>query len=146
MMSGDRDIFEPTLTRCGYRCDLCLAYRRNVEIHPFNQQLLSDGWYQYFGFRIEPEKIICDGCMANGPILIDRTCPVRPCVIARGIENCSACANFACEKLQERIVEYDEVYTRIGGKIPDDDYLNFIQPYENRRRLEHYLKTGEVIR
>lgn len=36
------------VTRCGYRCDLCLAYKPNVEAHPENRQRLSDGWHRYF--------------------------------------------------------------------------------------------------
>jgi len=80
---------EPILTRCGYRCDLCLAYRPNVEAHPSNQQKLSDGWHRYFGFLIPPEKIVCDGCMSEKPELIDQACPVRPCVIEQGLANCA---------------------------------------------------------
>ena len=34
---------EPILTRCGYRCDLCLAYKPNVAGNPSNRQKLSDG-------------------------------------------------------------------------------------------------------
>ncbi len=41
----DEDM-EPILTRCGYRCDLCLAYKPNVVAHPANRQKLSDGWYR----------------------------------------------------------------------------------------------------
>jgi hypothetical protein len=52
-------MMEEILTRCGYRCDLCLAYRPNVEADPANQQTLSDGWHKYFGFRIPAEQIIC---------------------------------------------------------------------------------------
>jgi hypothetical protein len=31
------------LSRCGYRCDLCLAYRPNVEANPSNREIVSDG-------------------------------------------------------------------------------------------------------
>jgi hypothetical protein len=41
---------EAILTRCGYRCDLCLAYKPNVLKNLENQKILSDGWYKYFGF------------------------------------------------------------------------------------------------
>jgi hypothetical protein len=125
----------PILTRCGYRCDLCLAYKPNVESNPANQQKLSDGWHKYFGFRLSPEKIICDGCMSNNPKLIDQTCPVRPCVIEKGLDNCSQCEQYVCEKLRQRLVVYEEVKNRIGAEIPDDDYLCFIRPYENKKRL-----------
>ena len=127
---------EPILTRCGYRCDLCLAYKPNVERNPANRQKLSDGWHQYFGFRIPPEEICCDGCMSENPEQIDQECPVRPCVIEKGIENCAACEQYICEKLQRRLVVYEEVKSRINKEIPEDDYLCFIRPYENKLRLD----------
>jgi hypothetical protein len=127
---------EAILTRCGYRCDLCLAYRPNIESNPAYRQKLSDGWYQYFGFRIPPEKILCDGCLANNPLLIDQACPVRPCVIAKGLENCAYCESYACEKLVERLVVYEEVKKRVNVDIPEEDRICFIQPYENKTRLD----------
>jgi hypothetical protein len=127
---------EAILTRCGYRCDLCLAYRPNVESNPSNQQKLSDGWYKYFGFRLPPEKIICDGCMAENPLLIDQSCPVRPCVLDKGLENCAQCETYGCAKLAERLVTYEEVQKRMGTAIPDEDRTFFIRPYENKTRLD----------
>jgi len=134
---------EAILTRCGYRCDLCLAYQPNIESNPANQQKLSDGWYQYFGFRIPHEKIICDGCMADNPQLIDQSCPVRPCVLERGLEHCAHCELYACEKLGERLVTFEEVQQRMGTAIPDEDRGLFIQPYENKTRLDA-LRTSRV--
>ena len=132
---------EAILTRCGYRCDLCLAYKPNIESNPANQQVLSDGWYKYFGFRIPPEQIICDGCLAENPRLIDQSCPVRPCVLARGMENCSYCESYACEKLAERLVVYEEVIKRVNTEIPVEDRLRFIQPYENKTRLDALIAS-----
>ena len=126
---------EVILTRCGYRCDLCLAYKPNVLKNQESQKILSDGWYKYFGFRISPEEIICDGCMSENPKLIDTSCPVRPCVILRGYQNCSECSNMICDKLNERIVVFEEILAKMDGNIPDEDYQQFIRPYENRRRL-----------
>jgi len=134
---------EPILTRCGYRCDLCLAYKPNVESSPSNRQKLSDGWYKYFAFRLSPAQICCDGCMAENPSLIDRSCPVRPCVMERGLDNCSQCELYICEKLAERIVVYEEVKNRVGLEIPEDDYLCFIRPYENKQRLDVLRTSGD---
>jgi hypothetical protein len=129
-------VVEEILTRCGYRCDLCLAYRPNVEAHPANRQILSDGWHAYFGFRIPPEDILCDGCMAEDPKLIDRSCPVRPCVIDRQLPNCAACPEYGCARLTERFVVYEEIAARMAAPIPQEDRRRFIAPYENRRRLD----------
>ncbi len=127
---------EPILSRCGYRCDLCLAFRPNVAENPSNQQKLSDGWYTYFGFRLPPPEICCDGCMTNDPKLIDRGCPVRPCVIEKGIDNCSQCDHYVCAKITKRLVVYEEVKNRIGAEVSEEDYICFIQPYENKQRLD----------
>ncbi|HNT54871.1 MAG TPA: DUF3795 domain-containing protein [Anaerolineaceae bacterium] len=127
----------PILTRCGYRCDLCLAYRPNVAANPDNPQKLSDGWFAYFGFRIPPAEIICDGCLSPAPHrLIDVSCPVRPCVMTHGLAHCAECDVLACEKLAERLVTRQEVEQRIGRAVPEADYQNFILPYENKPRLD----------
>ncbi len=127
---------EPILTRCGYRCDLCLAYKLNVEKNPENRQKLIDGIHKYYGFTLSESESCCDGCMADNPKLIDQNCPVRPCVIEKGLDNCSQCENYVCEKLKQRLVIYDEIKQRMSEEIPENDYIRFINPYENKRRLD----------
>ena len=127
---------EPILTRCGYRCDLCLAFKPNITEHPSNRQKVSDGWFKYFGFRLPAAEICCDGCMGDNPKLVDSACPVRPCVIEKGLDNCSQCEQYVCERLKQRLVVYEEVKKRVGAEIPEYDYLCFIRPYENKQRLD----------
>jgi hypothetical protein len=127
---------DQVLSRCGYRCDLCLAYRPNVEANPSNRQMLSDGWHKYFGFRIPAEDIVCDGCMTEKPRLIDKACPVRPCAIQRGVPNCSECADCVCDKLADRLVVYEQLAARHPCPIPAEDRARFIAPYENKERLD----------
>jgi len=135
-LDGREDIMVPILTRCGYRCDLCLAYKPNIEANPSDREKLSDGWFKYFGFRVPPQEIFCEGCMADDPHMIDQTCPVKPCVIESGLDNCSQCEEYVCEKLTERLVVFEAVRQRIDANIPEDDYLCFIRPYENKQRLD----------
>jgi hypothetical protein len=135
---------EPIITRCGYRCDLCLAYKPNVEKNPADRKKLSDGWHKYFGFRISEEKIYCEGCMADNPVLIDAKCPVRPCVMAKGLENCSQCDKYICGKLKQRIVRIEDIQKKIGAQIPEEDYRLFIHPYENFLRLEELKKNAKT--
>lgn len=98
--------------------------------------LLSDGWHKYFGFRIPPERIVCDGCTAPGqPRLVDTGCPVRPCVLARGLEHCGKCPDYVCDKLKERLVNRKEIEERMGETMPEEDYRLFIMPYESRGRF-----------
>jgi len=119
-----------------------LAYRPNVEVNPAGRQVLSDGWHKYFGFRIPAEQIICDGCMAENPRLIDKSCPVRPCVIERGLTNCSQCPDYACAKLTERLVVYEDLAAKTPFPIPPEDRARFIAPYENNRRLDQLRRSS----
>lgn len=127
---------KPILSRCGYRCDLCLAYRPNMLASPENAQKLSDGWHTYFGFRIPPEKILCDGCLASTDETLDIGCAVRPCVNARGFETCAQCGDYLCNKLQERIVTIEGMEKKFGAPISAEDRQSFILPYENKVRLD----------
>jgi len=124
------------LTRCGYRCDLCLAYKVNVESEDRREEL-SDGWFQIYGFRIPAEEIVCDGCMSGeNPVLIDRNCPVRSCVISRNLPNCAACGDYQCENLKGRIVSRDAQEEKLGRKLTESEYMLFVQPYESGPRLD----------
>ena len=124
------------LSRCGFRCDLCMAYRPNIESHPENRQLLSDGWFKYFGFRIQLENILCEGCLNNQCVTLDQECPVRPCVVAHGFENCAGCEEYVCEKIKERLVTFEGIQAHFNEPIPVEDRNRFIRPYENKNCLE----------
>ena len=126
------------LTRCGYRCDLCLAYKENIAGND-QRHILSEGWHKLYGFRVEPEQIFCEGCISSKCTEIklqDNSCPVRPCVIEKGLENCSQCDDYICDRLRERIVIYEDLQKKAGQKISRQEYTNFIKPYEGKKRLD----------
>jgi len=120
---------------CGMRCDLCLAFHPNVEAHPENKKIISDGWHTYFGFRIPPEKTLCDGCYSGGGPTKDDECPVHPCVSSRGLRNCAECDEYICEKLNQILVTFESIQEKFDGPIPETDRQLFIFPYENKNRL-----------
>lgn len=123
------------LSCCGYRCDICQANKKNIR-EKDQTSLLSDKWYEYYGFRIPEDQICCDGCLSSeSPQLIDKNCPVRPCVLSKKIKNCAYCGEFICDKLQSRIVIFKEKEKEVNRPIPETDYLIAIKPYENYKRL-----------
>ena len=132
---------EAILTRCGMRCDLCQAYTPNQPIDPEKLQKLSDAWHKYFGFRIEPDDIRCDGCWTEGGTLLDLDCPVRPCVIEKKLQNCAECESYVCERLEKRLISREEIEERLGEKIPEEDYELAVRPFETKHRLEA-LRAG----
>ena len=131
---------------CGYRCKICPAYRGNITGKDW-QQMVSDGWFQIYGFRLSAEQCVCDGCLTknyDNPHRIDTECPVRPCVLAKNISNCAYCDEYICDKLLKRIVNPDEVMSRNNGKISSEEYERFIEPYDNKTSLDNIRKkTGQ---
>lgn len=122
------------LTRCGYRCDLCLAFKKNIEKNDMRQKL-SVGWSKCFGFTISPDQIYCEGCLTSGtPILIDKDCPVRPCVIEKKLANCSECDEYPCDKLRQRLVVYEVI--ALNKDLSNEERELYVKPYENKVRLD----------
>jgi hypothetical protein len=121
------------IARCGYRCDLCPAYRENIH-GPEDQQRTSDGWFKFYGFRIPPEQICCDGCRDERPAAhrIDAKCPIRRCASARGLDTCAACPDHTCEHFISRTVTRTSVEQRLGTTLSPEDYRRFVLPYERR--------------
>ena len=123
---------------CGYRCKICPIYKENTK-DKNNQQKVSDGFFKYYGFRIQPEDLYCDGCLpenCDNPRRVDTECPVRPCVIEKGIPNCAHCDQYICDKLSQRIVNPDEIAQKAGGKMSDEDFDMFVMPYNNKKVLD----------
>jgi hypothetical protein len=79
--------------------------------------------------------------MSEAPKLIDRSCPVRPCVIGKGLNTCAQCDQYVCDRLKERLVIFEEIREKAGVEIPEDDYVCFIMPYENKKRLDALRRT-----
>jgi hypothetical protein len=128
-------LMKEIISRCGFRCDLCMAYKPNLLKNPGSAQILSDGWFKYFGFRVQPEHIHCEGCLNLEFIPLDSDCPVRPCVSEKKYSTCAECGEFICGKLESRIVDRSAIQKELGIVIPEEDYQRFILPYENKDRL-----------
>ena len=135
---------EPVVSRCGMRCDLCLAYTPNHPADIEQLQQLSNGWQKYFGFRIPAEDIHCDGCLAEAGELLDKDCPVRPCAMERGLESCAQCEAYVCGKLRRRLVDRETIEEKLGSAIPAEDYELAVRPFENRKRLEELRSEWEA--
>ncbi len=130
------------LSCCGYKCKDCTAYRENITSKDW-QQMVSDGWFKIYGFRIPAEQCFCDGCLTENcenPRRIDTECPVRSCVLAKGIPNCAYCNEYICIKLSKKIVNPKEVIKKCKEPISKEEYERFIKPYDNKTRLDEIRK------
>lgn len=135
---------EKMIGRCGFVCSQCLAFKDNIKSEE-DRRRFSDGALKYYGFYLPPEECYCDGCLApdeNGPRLIDIDCKIRPCVMKKGIENCSYCQAYPCNELEEKSVDYKVVAEKYGAAIPEEDYKLFIRPYENKKYFNSLRKKN----
>jgi hypothetical protein len=55
---------ENIIGRCGYRCDLCLAYKSNNKSQN-DQQRFKDGLFRVYKYTMALKKCYCEGCLAN---------------------------------------------------------------------------------
>lgn len=130
------------ISKCGFRCDQCPAYYRNIRTQEDSENV-SAGWKKYVGDEVPPDEVACPGCLSCEPYQDDdgnplrspdTECPVRPCAQQRGIENCAYCPEFGCEKLDSRMNFFTKRYRSFEG-IPEEDFNRFIKPYLCKERL-----------
>ena len=130
---------EKPVSFCGYRCDLCPAYKKNVD-RLANRTTIRKGWNTFFGFDVPEERIVCVGCNNEG-IHLDTECPVRPCALRRNLPNCSTCDRFeSCESLRLRADIIEEIKKKYTGQISQEEYTLFFRPYEGRIELKKQRK------
>lgn len=65
----------------------------------------------------------------------DPGCPVRPCAIEKGVENCVFCKEFECKLLKSRTGFLDE-YLKPDVGISEEEYKKFVLHYESKERLK----------
>ncbi len=134
-----KDLF----SKCGCNCGRCPSYKKNLQTDE-DRQRCSDGWHKYLGFRLSPDKLRpCDGCQApddENPVRY-QSCYVRKCAVRNGVETCAHCSGYPCEDVKnlheiQRAGARDRIATRLGTRIPEEDYLAFIEPYEGIKHLD----------
>jgi Golgi nucleoside diphosphatase len=126
---------------CGYRCDLCPAYIKNVD-RIAKKTTIRAGWNTFFGFDVPEERLECVGCDNKGNHL-DTDCPVRPCAKQREIQDCSFCKEFeSCKTLSSRADIIDEIKKKYPKKISIEEYALFFRPYEGRNELRKQHRKG----
>jgi hypothetical protein len=136
------------IARCGFKCNLCLIYRDNLK-RVKDRERFRDGLLKYYGHKLTLEECYCDGCLTDdseNPVLITADCPVRPCVMAKGLENCAYCDKYPCQELERKFIDYQKIRERFGAPIPEEDYRRFIMPYEGRQVLEKIRRKAGLKR
>ena len=131
---------EEILTLCGYRCDLCQFYTKNSKSQK-DKERVSQEFNRIFGSNIKPEDVECVGCKTEGKHA-DTSCPVRPCALEKGVENCAHCSEFICDRLKERINFTEDFSSKNKEAVSKENFDKYIKPYQSKKRL---LETRKAL-
>jgi len=126
------------VSRCGFICSQCLAYKDNIK-NDADRQKVSDFWFKYYDFRIDPADIDCDGCLAaddKNPRLLNKDCEIRHCVQQKGFDNCSSCSVFICERLEKQMSGFEQIAEKYRNVITADEYESLFAPYNARKNFK----------
>jgi len=127
---------EESLSRCGYRCDLCPAFIATQKNDMVGLSRLSQEFKNLYGFHLDAENLKCDGCMRELGRKVDKNCPVRPCCMRRGFRTCAECPDYVCDSLKKRLVDRSEIEKNLGHRISDQTYIAYVKPFESKARLD----------
>jgi hypothetical protein len=89
------------IAACGLDCDQCEAYIATQANDLLALEHVAAKWSKAFNAPgLTALNVQCDGCMTEGRKLGHcAECNIRLCVLDRGLANCAACPDYACEQL-----------------------------------------------
>ncbi len=86
---------------CGLVCTDCDGYLATQKGDRKALEELARKAKADFGVDTTADGCMCDGCLPTGGRKIGycAMCEIRACAVAKKLENCAHCADYACEKL-----------------------------------------------
>jgi hypothetical protein len=83
---------------CGIDCGNCPAYKAT---QAGDMEKLAELAVKWGGDKgLTAEDVLCDGCISDRVFKNVLDCTVRSCALAKGVEVCSRCGDYACDKLE----------------------------------------------
>ena len=80
---------------CGLYCGVCGVYIAHKDNNiKFKERLTSV-------YNVSTDEIKCEGCLSDNLFIFCTTCPIRSCVIEKGIEGCHQCNGFPCKFIDD---------------------------------------------
>ncbi|MBN1313866.1 MAG: DUF3795 domain-containing protein [Anaerolineales bacterium] len=96
-------MMEKIIAYCGLVCTECPAFIATQAGDMAALEKVAAQWREeYNAPNITVESVYCDGCLdIHGKKCAHcGECEIRACGLARGVENCAYCSDYACEKLE----------------------------------------------
>lgn len=109
---------ERIVAYCGLVCSECPSYVHTQAGDMAALEALAEQTRTVHGIKdATAETVMCDGCLApeGRKIGYCTTCEVRACGVSRGLDNCAACPDYACEKLEGYFKMVPQARTVLDG-------------------------------
>ncbi|MDP2172144.1 MAG: DUF3795 domain-containing protein [Candidatus Cloacimonadaceae bacterium] len=91
----------PHYAPCGIDCTVCSVYQATLADDSEARIALAEKYKTGFDKDIDPESIVCDGCLGSGKHLgFCSVCQIRSCALQKGFRTCAECPDLPCEKGQ----------------------------------------------
>ncbi|MHA1270655.1 MAG: DUF3795 domain-containing protein [Candidatus Helarchaeota archaeon] len=95
------EINKDLLAPCGLYCGVCAVYIAHRDNNlKFKERIVS-----VYPFTTKVEQIQCTGCLSDGIVFeVCKSCPIKKCVLKRGLEGCHQCDDFPCRYIDNFIM------------------------------------------
>lgn len=105
------------IATCGLTCTECPAYIATKNEDTAALEALAKTWSGVYGTTLSSDDCTCSGChSAVGPWMSHcAECEIRACGTEKGMENCSECAEYACNKLAKFLEFVPEAKATLDG-------------------------------
>ena len=98
---------------CSHDCSRCLTYHATINNDEDLRKQSQEFYKTEFGIDIPLKEIHCLGGRSEDIFYLCKECPFIKCCKEHGVEMCSACSNFPCEKIKG----YQEKYVNKCNQI-----------------------------
>ncbi len=101
---------------CGLNCAECPAYIATQSGDTIALEKLTAEWSTP-GYPVTADDLLCDGCPSHSGRLFKfcRDCGIRECGVKKKVENCAACDEYPCGRLEKHFKMSPESKKRLDG-------------------------------
>ncbi len=106
------------IAHCGLECTTCPVYSATQADDRVALEGIAVQWRKAFNMPdLTVDSILCDGCLTTGGRLTSycQSCKIRPCATERGVANCAACDDCACDNLRDFFKNAPEAEQRLDA-------------------------------
>jgi|GEM_PF-102264 len=131
---------ERIVAYCGLLCTECPAYlATKAEDREALERLAAQWREEYNAPDLTVDNVYCEGCPGEGERKCGHCaeCEIRACGAARGVANCGACPEYACEKIRGFLAMVPQARAVLG------DHQNKSTNQRGQNIVDHQFELSE---